>query len=189
MARWWSNDLPDWFGGLVEERAVSTGTIVHDTAESGSAGVVTGRNLVINEVIWFAIDDIHKAPPNAGMKELLAGLAGSHGYSTGVARRSPGAPLAGDRTCARFRPRAVDPVRTGHGLTRNDRRTGMVRLPVCPFHERRRTDRFNARTSQSTLQVFRQANWRRDGSCDQAFENRRCDTRRYRNLSLMRMLT
>jgi hypothetical protein len=76
MARWWSNDLPDWFGGLVEERAVSTGTIAHDTADSGPAGLATGRNLVINEVIWFAIDDIHKAPPNAGMKELLAGLAG-----------------------------------------------------------------------------------------------------------------
>jgi Trypsin-like peptidase domain len=76
LARWWSNDLPDWFGGLVEERAISAGTVVHDAAAAGSAGVVTGRNLVINELIWFVIDDIHKAPPNAGMKELLAGLAG-----------------------------------------------------------------------------------------------------------------
>jgi hypothetical protein len=50
--------------------------VVHDAAASGPTSPATGRNLVINELIWFAIDDIHKAPPNAGMKELLAGLAG-----------------------------------------------------------------------------------------------------------------
>jgi hypothetical protein len=76
ITRWWSNDLPDWFGSLVEERAIRAGSVVHDVTTPGPTSAATGRSQVINELIWFIIDDIHKAPPNAGMKELLAGLTG-----------------------------------------------------------------------------------------------------------------
>lgn len=99
LARWLSTELPDWFGQLIEHRAISA--VVAALERQGDAGAAagqangaaagqngdastrqrdaapaTGRELVIKELIWIVIDDIHKTPPERGMKELLAGMAG-----------------------------------------------------------------------------------------------------------------
>jgi hypothetical protein len=75
-ARWQSTELPDWFGQLLEDRAMAGAIAAQERAAPGETGAATGRELVIKELIWIVIDDIHKWPPVRGMKELLAGMAG-----------------------------------------------------------------------------------------------------------------
>jgi hypothetical protein len=75
LARWWSTELPEWFGQLLEERAVPAVMAAQEKAE-GDAAPATGRELVIKELIWIVIDDIHKWPPVRGVRELLAGMTG-----------------------------------------------------------------------------------------------------------------
>jgi Trypsin-like peptidase domain len=84
VARWLSTELPDWFGQLIEERALPAAVAAQQQVPAGLAGAeagndaapATGRELVIKELVWIVIDDIHKSPPERGLKELLAGMAG-----------------------------------------------------------------------------------------------------------------
>jgi hypothetical protein len=74
VTRWWSSDLPDWFGQLIEERAISGPTAAEEAVSDGEAAPAARRELIIKEPVWIVIDDIHKWPPMGGMKELLAGM-------------------------------------------------------------------------------------------------------------------
>jgi len=76
VTRWWSSELPDWFGQLLEDRAVPAVMAAQEQAVQSDAAPATGRELVIKELIWIVIDDIHKWPPVRGLRELLAGMAG-----------------------------------------------------------------------------------------------------------------
>ena len=74
--RWWSNDLPAWFGRLLEDRAKNVGLAVNEAVTDRTAGPAAGDELVLRELVWIVIDDIHKSPPSGGLKELIAGLVG-----------------------------------------------------------------------------------------------------------------
>lgn len=74
--RFYSNDLPKWFGELIEERARAAGSAVNEAVADPSTGAATGQELVARELIWIVIDDIHKDPPEGDIRELLAGLMG-----------------------------------------------------------------------------------------------------------------
>jgi hypothetical protein len=76
LTRWWANDLPKWFGQLIEDRARKTGLSVNEAVVDPAAGAATGQELVARELIWIAIDDMHKSPPEGGLKELIAGMIG-----------------------------------------------------------------------------------------------------------------
>lgn len=74
--RWWANDLPQWFGELLEQRAAAA-----DTARVGPAGederdvvAATGQKIVLRDLLWIVIDNVHRYPPEGAMKELLAGM-------------------------------------------------------------------------------------------------------------------
>jgi hypothetical protein len=74
--RWSANDLPDWFGQIIENRAIESGTATTEAVTDPATGAATGQELVVKELIWIVIDDIDKDPPEGGMKELLAGMMG-----------------------------------------------------------------------------------------------------------------
>lgn len=70
--RWWAVDLPRWFGARLEERAQRASTALSDAATGVDS--VLGPGLLLRELVWIAIDDIHLHPPESGMKELIAGM-------------------------------------------------------------------------------------------------------------------
>lgn len=74
--RWWANDLPHWFGDLLEQRAVAAGTARTETAseDEREAATATGQKIVLRELLWIVIDNVHRYPPEGAMKELLAGM-------------------------------------------------------------------------------------------------------------------
>jgi len=74
--RWWANDLPAWFGRLLEDRAKNAGLTVSETVIDRTTGPAAGQELVLRELVWIVIDDIHKSPPDGGLKELIAGMIG-----------------------------------------------------------------------------------------------------------------
>lgn len=74
--RFYSNDLPKWFGELIEERTRAAGSAVREAVSDPATGPATGQELVARELIWIVIDDIHRHPPEGDIKELLAGLMG-----------------------------------------------------------------------------------------------------------------
>ncbi|KJC50371.1 hypothetical protein UP09_04845 [Bradyrhizobium sp. LTSP885] len=73
--RWYANQLPKWFGDLLTERASKAGLAVSEPS-TDQAGPALGPLVVLHELIWIAIDDIHKFPPKAGLTELIAGMIG-----------------------------------------------------------------------------------------------------------------
>jgi hypothetical protein len=77
LTRWWANDLPQWFGQLIEGRAKQAGTAITQAVSNAATGPAAGRELVARELIWISIDDIHKFPPEGGLKELIAGMIGA----------------------------------------------------------------------------------------------------------------
>lgn len=74
--RWWANDLPHWFGELLEQRAAAADTARVDTAGEAERDVVaaTGQKVVLRDLLWIVIDNVHRYPPEGAMKELLAGM-------------------------------------------------------------------------------------------------------------------
>ena len=74
--RWWANDLPHWFGDLLELRAAAAGTARTETAgeHEREAAAATGQKVVLRELLWIVIDNVHRYPPEGAMKELLAGM-------------------------------------------------------------------------------------------------------------------
>jgi len=76
LTRWWASDLPQWFGQLLESRANAAGTAALDTTSAREESSALGRQAVLREVVWIAIDDIDRDPPEGGIKELLAGMMG-----------------------------------------------------------------------------------------------------------------
>ena len=74
--RWWANDLPHWFGDLLELRAATAGTARTETAgvHEREAAAATGQKVVLRELLWIVIDNVHRYPPEGAMKELLAGM-------------------------------------------------------------------------------------------------------------------
>jgi hypothetical protein len=76
LTRWWANDLPQWFGQLIEDRAKRAGTAITQAVANPAAGPATGQELVARELIWISIDDIRKYPLKGGLRELIAGMVG-----------------------------------------------------------------------------------------------------------------
>jgi hypothetical protein len=74
--RWWANDLPYWFGQQIEQRAQATRFAVVQPVADAEKGAARGKELLPLELIWIVIDDIHRHPPEGGLRELLAGLMG-----------------------------------------------------------------------------------------------------------------
>lgn len=74
--RWWASDLPNWFGGLLEQRAVASGTVHSDIAaeHEREAAQANGQKVVLRELLWIVIENVHRYPPEGPMKELLAGM-------------------------------------------------------------------------------------------------------------------
>ncbi|MHA6130460.1 trypsin-like serine peptidase [Pseudomonas fluorescens group sp. PF-1] len=74
--RWWANDLPHWFGDLLEQRAAANGTANTETAGENEweAATATGQKVMLRELLWIVIDNVHRYPPEGAMKELLAGM-------------------------------------------------------------------------------------------------------------------
>jgi len=74
--RWWANDLPHWFGDLLEQRAVAADTVRTAMASENDREVAaaTGKKLVLSELLWIVIDNVHRYPPEGAMKELIAGM-------------------------------------------------------------------------------------------------------------------
>ncbi|WP_047602727.1 trypsin-like serine peptidase [Pseudomonas putida] len=75
-ARWWAYDLPHWFADLLERRATdamtaSTVTVGQNERETAAA---TGQKVMLHELLWIVIDNVHRYPPEGAMKELLAGM-------------------------------------------------------------------------------------------------------------------
>lgn len=75
--RWTANDLPQWFGQLIENRAKERGLAVTEAVANPAEGAALGQELVARELIWISIDDIHKFPPKGQLKELIAGMIGA----------------------------------------------------------------------------------------------------------------
>jgi hypothetical protein len=73
--RWCANLLPKWFDDLLKDRAKQAGMAVGEPAE----GPVSDQQVVLRELIWISIDDIHIFPPEGGLKELIAGMIGVTG--------------------------------------------------------------------------------------------------------------
>lgn len=80
--RWWSNDLPNWYGQLVEAAARRDGTML--SSPDPQTGLDVER---IIAPIWIAIDDIHRHPLGDAMRECIAGLIG---ITESTSRLSPG---------------------------------------------------------------------------------------------------
>lgn len=84
LSRWWSVDLPHWFGENLEQRARAGGMAREDHPASAVAGAgpdplagpALGKQHVLRELVWIAIDDLDRFPPEGGMKELIAGMMG-----------------------------------------------------------------------------------------------------------------
>lgn len=74
--RWAANDLPKWIGQLIEDRAKERGLAAPEVVANSAEGAALGQELVARELIWIAIDDIHKFPPEGALKELIAGMIG-----------------------------------------------------------------------------------------------------------------
>lgn len=76
--RWWANDLPNWFGDVLEQRAVAVGTerIEMASEHERESVTATGRKVVLQQLLWIVIDNVHQYPPEGAMKELLAGMIG-----------------------------------------------------------------------------------------------------------------
>jgi len=74
--RWWATDLPNWFGDLLEQRAAAAGTARSEAAGGNErdAAAATGQKIVLRELLWIVIDNVHRYPPEGAMKELLAGM-------------------------------------------------------------------------------------------------------------------
>lgn len=74
--RWWATDLPQWFGGLLEQRAAAAGKTRTETvaAHERELAAATGQKVVLRELLWIVIDNVHRYPPEGAMKELLAGM-------------------------------------------------------------------------------------------------------------------
>jgi hypothetical protein len=74
--RWWASDLPNWFGGLLEKRAVASGTARSEIAaeHEREAAQANGQKVVLRELLWIVIENVHRYPPEGPMKELLAGM-------------------------------------------------------------------------------------------------------------------
>ena len=74
--RWWATDLPQWFGDLLEQRAAAAGTTRTETVDEHDRKVAgaTGQRVVLRELLWIVIDNVHRYPPEGAMKELLAGM-------------------------------------------------------------------------------------------------------------------
>lgn len=73
--RWCATQLPKWFDDLLMDRAKQAGIAVGEPA----AGPVSDQQVVLRELIWISIDDIHIFPPEGGLKELIAGMIGVTG--------------------------------------------------------------------------------------------------------------
>lgn len=74
--RWWANDMPNWFSGLLEQRSMATGTERIETVgeHERKSATATGQKVVLRELLWIVIDNVHRYPPEGAMKELLAGM-------------------------------------------------------------------------------------------------------------------
>lgn len=72
--RWQAVDLPRWFGDRLEARSVEAGTLVPDADVDVATGSALGRDMLLRDIVWIAIDDIHIDPPDGSMRELLAGM-------------------------------------------------------------------------------------------------------------------
>jgi hypothetical protein len=75
-ARWWAYDLPHWFADLLERRAdaaMTASTVTVDELERETAAA-TGQKVMLRELLWIVIDNVHRYPPEGAMKELLAGM-------------------------------------------------------------------------------------------------------------------
>lgn len=70
LTRWWANDLPNWFAGLVEDGARASGAASRDLSST------TGEEELVLAPIWIVIDDIHKNAILEPMRECLAGMIG-----------------------------------------------------------------------------------------------------------------
>lgn len=84
MSRYWSFDLPERFGKLIESHAKAAGTATLDTAVDPTTGSALGREPLLRELVWIAIDDIHLDPLGGGIKELIAGMMGLTGGGSNV---------------------------------------------------------------------------------------------------------
>jgi hypothetical protein len=74
--RWWASDLPNWFGELLEQRAEASGRVRSEVAaeHEREAAQANGQKVVLRELLWIVIENIHRYPPEGPMKELLAGM-------------------------------------------------------------------------------------------------------------------
>jgi hypothetical protein len=76
LSRYWSFDLPQWFGLLLEARSKAARTATPDRPVGPEGGSALGLEPLLRELVWIVIDDIHLDPPEGGIKELIAGLMG-----------------------------------------------------------------------------------------------------------------
>jgi hypothetical protein len=70
LTRWWANDLPHWFAGLVEDAARASGS----AARESSTG--PGEDEIVLAPIWIVIDRIHEHALPEPLRECIAGLIG-----------------------------------------------------------------------------------------------------------------
>lgn len=73
--RHYADLLAKYFGDLLAARARASG-LAATAPSTDPGGPVLSLEPVLHELIWIAIDDIHKFPPNAALAELIAGMVG-----------------------------------------------------------------------------------------------------------------
>jgi hypothetical protein len=69
LTRWWSTDLPEWFGLLIEEGARREGVV-----REGSDGALGTEDEIVLTPTWIVLDDLHRATLGPPIRECLAGL-------------------------------------------------------------------------------------------------------------------
>jgi hypothetical protein len=82
LTRWWANDLPNWFGLMVEEAARQNIGLKTDPA-----GVEELDDEMVFAPTWIVLDDLHLAALSVAMRECLAGLIG---ITEATSRLTPG---------------------------------------------------------------------------------------------------
>lgn len=82
LTRWWANDLPNWFGLMVEEGARRDGTLKPNPLPG-----VDVDDAVVFAPTWIVVDDLHRAKLGLSMRECLAGMIG---ITESAARLAPG---------------------------------------------------------------------------------------------------
>jgi hypothetical protein len=82
LTRWWANDLPNWFGLMVEEGARRDGTL----KPSPMPGTDVDDDVVFAPT-WIVIDNLQRAKLGPALRECLAGMVG---ITEANARLAPG---------------------------------------------------------------------------------------------------